>query len=176
MKPARRQYLHLASCTALALAVSGVFQPGTALAQDAAKQLVGTWQVTGFSTRFLDNNEVVRVFGDRVSGYIQYMPGGHMVTFMVGGDRKAPAAPSTTDAERAALYNGIFAGYAGTYSVDGNKVIHRIVASWNEAFTGTEQTRYFELDGKKLTITTAPNVNLRTGRLQSSTFTFEKLE
>ena len=74
-------------------------------------------------------NDVVRVFGDRVSGYIQYMPGGHMVTFMVGGDRKAPAGSSITDAERAALYNGIFAGYAGTYSVDGNKVIHRIMAS-----------------------------------------------
>jgi hypothetical protein len=78
---------------ALALAAYCYLQPGFALAQDAAK-LVGTWQVTGFSTRFLDTNEVVRFFGDRISGYIQYMPGGHMVTFMVGGDRKHPLGPA----------------------------------------------------------------------------------
>jgi hypothetical protein len=138
--------------------------------------LVGTWRVTNFSTRYLDNNEEIRRFGDRVSGYIQYSSGGHMVVFLVGGERKAPAGTAITDAERAALYNGIFAAYAGTYSIDGNKVVHRVVASWNEAWTGTDQVRFFELDGKKLKISTAPNVNLRDGRRTVSTLTFEKLD
>ena len=58
----------------------------------------------------------------------------------------------------------------------GNKVVHRVVASWNEAWTGTDQVRFFELDGKKLKISTAPNVNLRDGRRTVSTLTFEKLD
>src|SRR3954470_17837891 len=111
--------------------------------------IVGTWQVKGYSTRFLDNNEVVHTFGDRISGYIQYSPGGHMVVFLVGGERKAPAG-AITDAERSALFSGIFGAYAGTYKIDGAKVVHRVVASWNETFTSTDQVRYFEVDGKKL--------------------------
>ena len=161
----------------LAVALAAVLAgEGVAVAQDAAKQLVGTWLVKSFSTRFLDNNEVVRPFGDRVSGYIQYSPGGHMVTFLVGGDRKAAAGPIVTEAERAALFDGIFGAYAGTYSVDGNKVVHRVAASWIEAWTGTDQVRYIELDGKKLTINTAPLFNTRYGRQTVGTVTFERLE
>jgi Lipocalin-like domain len=157
----------------LAATLAGV---AGAEAQNAPKQLVGTWQVKSFAVRFVDNNETVRPFGDRVSGYIQYAPGGHMVVFLVGGERKPPAGPVITDSERASLYNGIFGAYAGTYSIDGSKVIHRVVASWNEAFTGTDQVRYFKLDGKQLTIDTAPFVNPRYGKQSIATLTFERLE
>jgi hypothetical protein len=145
-------------------------------AQDASKQLVGTWQVKSFAVRFVDNNETVRPFGDRVSGYIQYAPGGHMVVFLVGGERKGPVGPVITDSERASLYNGIFGAYAGTYRIDGSKVIHRVVASWNEAWTGTDQVRYFKLNGKELTIDTAPYINPRYGKQAIVTVAFERLE
>jgi len=161
---------------ALALAACCYLHPEIAFAQEAAKQLFGTWQVTSFALRFLDNNEVLRPYGDKVSGYIQYTPGGHMVVFLVGGERKSPAAQTITDAERAALYTGIFGAYAGTYTVEGNKVVHRVVASWNQAWTGTDQVRYFKIDGKKLTIDTAPLLNFRYGRQNIATTTFEKLE
>jgi hypothetical protein len=161
---------------ALGLAAYCYFQPGITFAQNAAKQLVGTWQVTSFALRFVDNNEVIRPLGDRVGGYIQYLPGGHMVAFLVGGERKAPAAPTITDAERAELFTGILTAYAGTYNVDGNKIVHHVVASWNEAWTGTEQVRYFKLDGKKLTIDTAPLNAHRYGRQAVATLTFERLE
>ena len=143
-------------------------------AENAA--LVGTWQVTSFTQQLVDNNEIVRPFEDRVGGYLQYGPGGHMVVFLVGGERNPPAASTMTEAERAALFNGIFGAYAGTYHVDGNKLVHHVVASWNQAWTGTDQVRYFELNGKNLTIKSAPDVILRYGITGVNILTFEKLE
>jgi hypothetical protein len=54
------------------------------------------------------------------------------------------AAPP--DNERVALYDTMFA-YAGTYSVDAGRVIHHVDISWNEAWTGTDQIRFFEVNG-----------------------------
>jgi hypothetical protein len=67
---ARQGRTNMARFVALALAACCYFQPGITFAQDVAKRLVGTWQVTSFALRFVDN-EVIRPFGDRVGGYIQ---------------------------------------------------------------------------------------------------------
>jgi hypothetical protein len=41
--------------------------------------------------------------------------------------------------------------YAGTYTVQGDKVIHHLDASWDQTLTGTDQVRFFKLDGNILT-------------------------
>jgi hypothetical protein len=46
--------------------------------------------------------------------------------------------------------------YAGTYTADGEKVVHCVDTSWNGSWTGTDQVRFYKLDGDTLTITTAP--------------------
>jgi hypothetical protein len=43
--------------------------------------------------------------------------------------------------------HGIIAAYAGTYSVEGNKVTHHIVASWFPEWIGGDQIRYAEIEG-----------------------------
>jgi hypothetical protein len=58
-----------------------------------------------------------------------------------------------TDEERGALYETMFA-YAGTYSLEAGKVTHHVDISWNEAWNGTDQVRFFEVNGTTLTITT----------------------
>jgi hypothetical protein len=45
--------------------------------------------------------------------------------------------------------------YAGTYAA-GEKVVHHVDTSWNGSWTGTDQVRFYKLDGETLTITTAP--------------------
>ena len=67
--------------------------------------------------------------------------------------RRVSAGPSPADNERVALYDTMFA-YAGTYSVGGDKVIHRVDISWNEVWTDTDQIRSFEVNGNTLTLTT----------------------
>src|SRR5438067_2486810 len=91
----------------------------------AADSVVGTWQLTGFSQLVLDTNETIRPFGEQpVAGYIQYSPGGHMVVFLQAGNPIRIAGSDYTDAERVAVYKSIFGAYAGTYSVEGNKIVH----------------------------------------------------
>jgi hypothetical protein len=118
--------------------------------------LIGTWRPTSLSFLHLDTNETSRPYGDDLTGYLQYSPDGHMVAFTAKADIKRPASSTYTDAERLEIYRNIFAGYAGLYRVEGNKVIHRIVASWRPDWIGADQVRYFELEGNVLTIRSAP--------------------
>jgi len=67
--------------------------------------------------------------------------------------RAKPVGAVPTNDQKEKLF-GSMAAYAGTYTVDGSKVIHHVDISWNEAWTGTDQVRFFELDGDTLTITT----------------------
>ena len=144
-------------------------------AADVSKSLVGTWRVASFSMMTLETNEVSRPFGENTSGYLQYSPGGHMVVFLSAGEMPK-VTPPFSEADRAAIYTNIFGAYAGTYSVDGNKVTHHVVASWRPDWVGGDQIRFVELSGDKLTIKTAPVVSGLTGKLIVSTLTFERLE
>ena len=76
-----------------------------------------------------------------------------MQVIAAANDRIVPAGPIPPDNERLALYDTMFA-YAGTYSVEADRVIHHVDISWNEAWTGTDQIRHFELKGNTLTLTT----------------------
>jgi hypothetical protein len=60
-----------------------------------------------------------------------------------------------TDEEKVKLLESMSA-YAGTYTADGDKVVHHVDTSWNGPWTGTDQVRFYKLDGDTLTITTAP--------------------
>ena len=71
----------------------------------------------------------------------------------VANGRIAPVVPAPSDSQRVALYDTMFA-YAGTYSVEPDKVIHHVDISWNEVWTDTDQTRLFEVNGNTLTLTT----------------------
>jgi hypothetical protein len=123
----------------------------------------------------LDTKEVSRPFGENL-GYIQYSPGGHMVVFLQKGDPKRPTAFPFSDSERVEMLNGIIGAYAGTYSVDENKVTHHVVASWWPNWIGSDQVRYIEINAKNLTIKTAPLTSGLTGKQIVSTLTFERVE
>ena len=45
--------------------------------------------------------------------------------------------------------------YSGRYRVDGGRFITKIDSSWNEAWNGTEQERFYKLDGDTLEVSTA---------------------
>jgi hypothetical protein len=148
----------------------------SAKAGEAVSGLVGTWQITNYSVLFLDTNESVHTMGEHPTGYIQYSPGGHMVVFLAAEDREPPAGPAPTDTEAARLYRTIFGAYAGTYTVDGNKLTHHIVTAWAPQRNGDDQIRYFELAGKNLTINTAPLKDVTSGRPAVPTLVFERIE
>jgi hypothetical protein len=147
-----------------------------AASADSASSIIGTWQLTSHSNVTLDTKETRHPFGEHPTGYLQYSPGGHVVAFLAVGDLKRPASAIYTDAERSDIHKGIVGGYAGTYRVDGNEVIHHILTSWRPELIGSDQIRFFEINGKILTIKTAPQKSASTGQEIVSTLTFEKVE
>jgi len=86
-----------------------------------------------------------------------------MYAILVAGDRIKPQEEAPTDEERIKLHKSMMA-YAGTYTVDGGKVVHHVDISWNGARTGTDQVRFYKLEGDTLTIRTAPNKSAVDGR------------
>jgi hypothetical protein len=66
--------------------------------------------------------------------------------------------------------------YAGTFTLDAEKVVHHIDVSWNQAWTGTDQVRYYQLNGDMLTITTAPYRSYQDGRQGRSVLIWEKVK
>jgi Lipocalin-like domain len=65
--------------------------------------------------------------------------------------------------------------YAGTYTTDGNKVVHHVDISWNGARVGSDQVRFYKLDGDTLTIRTTPNKSPIDGREGVCILVFQKI-
>ena len=115
-----------------------------------AVSVVGTWQLVSIQFEFADTGECVDAYGPRPSGYLILTDGGRLMGLVTAADRLPPA----TDADRAALFESMMA-YSGIYRIEGeDKFVTTVDLAWHPAWNG-EQTRFFELHGDKLSITTA---------------------
>jgi Lipocalin-like domain len=79
-----------------------------------------------------------------------------------------------TDQERAELFRTVIA-YAGTFKVDGSRVVHNVDISWNESWTGTAQVRNFRIEGRRLIISVDPQIG-PDGRQITAVLTWEKVQ
>lgn len=143
--------------------------------QNCSGPHLGTWKLQSFTTEDLSTGQKTDLFGAHPSGYLNYAPDGRMYAILVKEGRKAPTDLVPTDAERLDLYSG-FSSYAGTYSIEGDRVSHHIDESWNQAWTGTTQVRQFRIDGKCMYIETLPDRNAVTGKESISALVWVKVE
>ena len=104
--------------------------------QSGSGPLLGTWKLQSFTTEYIATGQKTDLFGAHPSGYLSYGPDCRMYAILLEDGRKAPSDLVPTDAERIDLYNGL-CSYAGTYSIEGDRVSHHIDASCNQAWTGT---------------------------------------
>jgi lipocalin-like protein len=139
-----------------------------------SSSIVGTWKLESFVREVQATGERKNALGEKPSGYISYQPDGRVFVVLVG-DRTKPVGPAPTDAEKIKLFSTLSA-YSGKYVVDGDKVTHKIDVSWNEAWTGGDQVRFAKVDGNKLAITTAVNIDPRDGREGRGMLIFTKAD
>ena len=78
-----------------------------------------------------------------------------------------------TDQDRAELFRTM-AAYAGTFKVEGTRVLHHVDISWNETWTGSVQVRSFRQEGRRLIITSGPQIG-PDGREVIGVLTWEKV-
>jgi hypothetical protein len=135
---------------------------------DDADDLVGVWALRSLSLRVPGAPR--DIFGSNPKGYLIFTPEGRMMTIITRADRK----PATTIEEQAALLQSMVA-YSGQYTVGHDRIVTYPDVSWNEIYTGTEQTRYYTISGDTLSIRTAEQPSaLLPGRRVVATLTYER--
>jgi len=154
---------------AFVIAAYFYLQPGLALAQDAARQLVGSWKLTSWTIRVIDG-ETTQPFGPNPKGRAVFTPERHVSFIIVGANRKPP----TNNDESAALLKSLLA-YSGNFTIEGDKFTTNVDLSWNEILTGTAQVRFFKLDGDKLSLRTPEQTSaVYPGKKVVGTLTWER--
>ena len=115
-------------------------------ADDSAK-ILGIWRLVSYEAEFQATGEREPVLGKNPAGYIIFTPEGRAFFILTGEGCKAP----NTDQDRADLLKSMFA-YTGMYRLEGDKWITKVDVSWNPAWIGTEQVRFFKFDGDRLQV------------------------
>ena len=141
--------------------------------EDPRQRLLGTWKLIAAVREEIPSGTKTDFLGSSPTGYINYAPDGRMIVLNVGNGRSKPAGANATPAEAEALFRSM-TSYGGTYTIDGNEITHHVDVSWNESWTGTDQVRFFKLEGDSLTIKTAPQNNAITGIENISVFVWER--
>ena len=161
----------VAICTGLTIVLSVVCTVTLA----AENPLLGTWKLKSFVREVLATGERYNQMGEQPNGYLSYSSDGRMYAIITSDNRIKPHDVAPTDEERAKLHRTLTA-YAGTYTVEADKVIHHVDISWNEAWTETNQIRFYKLDANTLTITSAPNKSPADGREGRAILVWEKVK
>lgn len=128
--------------------------------------LLGTWKLISVTAIFPDGNINNEAFGTNPIGYITYTPEGKMMVIfskserpLLSGNSASPltaAIHSVPIEERAQAFSS-FNSYAGSYTLDGNKVIHHVEIASIPNRVGQSLIRSFKLDGNRVTLKTPPS-------------------
>ena len=137
--------------------------------------LLGTWKLRSLTWVDTETGKQSTTLGIHPVGYLNYSSDGRVMAILLAENRVAPGGPIPSDSEAAALFKTMVA-YTGTFTVEGNQVMHNVDASWNEAWTGTQLIRSYKLDGNSLTITTARARHEVTGQVGVATLVWERIE
>jgi hypothetical protein len=120
-------------------------------------QVVGTWRLVAASA----SNGSTRndaPYGPTPSGLITYTSDGRVMAIICHSGRKPLASgdriSASTD-ERAEAFATSFS-YAGSYSLSGDKIIHRVELASVQNWVATDLVRLVRLGGNRVTLTTPP--------------------
>lgn len=151
-----------------------LFVSVSALAAD--EQLYGTWRLISFTRTVVATGESTDIFGKSPQGTFIFGRDGHALVLIVSDKRpKVPDLTKLTDPERTELFKTMIA-YGGTYTFDGKTLKLRPDISWNDNWTGLEQTRLVKFEGNRLFLSTIPAPSSVDGRPVTAVLTWEKVK
>ena len=88
--------------------------------------------MVSWGREFVTTGEKLHALGPDPVGYLTYGADGRVHAIVVSKDRAAPAALPPNNDEKLGLFDSMLA-YAGTYTLDSEKVVHHVDISWNQA-------------------------------------------
>jgi hypothetical protein len=116
---------------------------------DETPIVLGTWKLVSFEAEIQATGQKEPVMGQNPTGYVIFTPERRAFFILTGEGRK----PAKTPQERADLLNSLIS-YTGTYRIEGDKWITKVDVAWTPEFVGTEQMRFFKVDGDRLQVLT----------------------
>jgi hypothetical protein len=146
------------------------------IAEDAAR-VHGVWKLVSYDVEVQATGEKEPVIGRHPTGFVISTPEGRALFILTGEGRK----PAKTVQERADLLSTLvvlstLVAYTGTYRIEGDKWITSVDVAWNPEWVGTEQTRFFKVDGDRLQVVTPWRImpNWPEKGMQRSIVTFDR--
>ncbi len=139
----RHSFISLIACVALWLPMAHAQQ----------HELEGVWKLTSFVSESVQTKERRNIYGEKPAGYLVITP--ERFTAVITGEGRKPPQ---TDEDRLFSFRNMLA-YTGLYRIEGNRLTTKVDVAWNEAWNGTDQVRFFRLQGDKLFIEGAPAVS-----------------
>ena len=124
---------------------------------NARGALVGGWRLVSWENRAADG-QITYPMGTDALGALLYTADGRFSVTISRRDRAGFAAGdllSGTTNEKARAVEG-FVAYAGRYSFHGDRVVHHVELSLFPNWVGTDQERWVELGGDRLTLSASP--------------------
>ena len=109
----------------------------------------GAWQLLSYQVEVQSSGETFAPMGEHPSGYVIFTAEGRL-SFTLAAEGRQPAESL---AERAALQSSLIA-YTGNYRLEEDRWITTVDVAWNPEWVGTEQTRFFQINGDLLTVHT----------------------
>ncbi|MCX5576802.1 lipocalin-like domain-containing protein [Kaistia terrae] len=115
-------------------------------------RLLGSWTLKSFVFETINTGERSEPFGANPSGTILFHADGRFFALMTPSDRPLPR----TEAEQAAAFQSLVA-YSGRYRIEPpNRLVTHVDIAWFPPWVGSDQVRYYTLDGDHLDLVSAP--------------------
>lgn len=105
--------------------------------------IVGTWKLVSFQFESENSDERSNVYDEHPVGFLILTAEGRAMALLTAGTRPDMAA--------GVLFDRMMA-YSGHYRLQGDSFITTVDAAWHPAWVGTEQTRFFKVEGDTLSI------------------------
>lgn len=109
----------------------------------------GVWKLASYEVEIQSTGQKEFPMGQQPTGFVIFTPEGRAFFILTGEGRK----PGKTPEERAALLSSLVA-YTGTYRIEADKWITSVDVAWNPEWVGTEQSRFFKIEGDRLSVLT----------------------
>ena len=120
----------------------------------APEQFVGVWSLAEWRIEYPDGR-VRHPFGRDAVGQLIYSADGNMAATVSAASRASlgqPGARNATASQKAEAFDSYF-HYAGSWSIDGDAIIHTVEFALNQDMVGSQQRRHAQFAGAaKLTL------------------------
>ena len=110
--------------------------------------LVGAWRLLSAYAKIVETGRRQDLLGPDPRGWVLFSADGRMAGVMTAGERRSPRKSGDYEHAFATLV-----AYAGAVRIVGpGRFVITVDTAWQPDWVGTDQFRYFRIDGDKLTV------------------------